>query len=137
MTTHPRHHLQLITVDTQDDMRIEIHGDLDHTSADLVVEEVTSQLAGRPALTDLRLDCADLGTVDSMGLSALLMIGRRTTAAGVRLHLDDRPATLDRILNLTGTLEYLTAPPPIGAAETPVTEDSAMPARPGGPDRTT
>ncbi|MFF3747064.1 STAS domain-containing protein [Streptomyces kronopolitis] len=137
MTTHPRHHLQLITVEAQDDIRMEMHGDLDHISADVVVEEVTAQLAGRPALTDLHLDCADLGTVDSIGLSALLMVGRRTTAAGVHLHLDNRPAALDRLLDLTGTLEYLTAPLPIGAAETPVTEDSTMPARPTGPDRST
>ncbi|MFJ3439376.1 STAS domain-containing protein [Streptomyces cyaneofuscatus] len=111
MTTHP-HHLQLTTVDTQDSVRIEAHGDLDHDSAGLLLDEVAGQLAARPAMTDLHLHCADLGTVDSMGLSALLMIGRRTTAAGVQLHLDDRPARLDRLLRLTGTLDHLTAPPP-------------------------
>ncbi|MFD3790064.1 STAS domain-containing protein [Streptomyces cyaneofuscatus] len=131
MTTHP-HHLRLTTVDIQDSVRVEVQGDLDHDSADLLLEEVTAQLAARPALTDLHLHCADLGAVDSMGLSALLMIGRRTTVAGVRLHLDDRPAKLDRLLELTGTLEYLTAPLPTGAAETSVTEEMA--ARPIGPD---
>ncbi|GAA4980604.1 STAS domain-containing protein [Kitasatospora paranensis] len=136
MTTHPRH-LQLTTVDTQDSIRMELHGDLDHTSADLLLDEVTAQLARRTALTDLHLHCADLGTVDPMGLSALLMIGRRTTAAGVRLHLDDRPAKLDRLLDLTGTREHLTHPHPIGAAKTPATQDSALPARPTGPDGTT
>ncbi|MFD3411218.1 STAS domain-containing protein [Streptomyces cyaneofuscatus] len=131
MTTHP-HHLRLTTVDIQDSVRVEVQGDLDHDSADLLLEEVTAQLAARPALTDLHLHCADLGAVDSMGLSALLMIGRRTTVAGVRLHLDDRPAKLDRLLELTGTLDYLTAPLPTGAAETSVTEEMA--GRPIGPD---
>ncbi|MEU1470574.1 STAS domain-containing protein [Streptomyces sp. NPDC005761] len=136
MTTRLYRHLQLTTVDTQDSIRIEIHGDLDHTGADLLIEEVTAQLAGRTALADLHLQCADLGAVDSMGLSALLMIGRRTTAAGVRLHLDDRPAKLDRLLDLTGTRTYLTVPPANGASET-MTQDSAMPARPTGPDGNT
>ncbi|MER5967809.1 STAS domain-containing protein [Streptomyces sp. NPDC002057] len=131
MTTHP-HYLRLTTVGIQDSVRIEVHGDLDYDSADLLLEEATAQLAARPALTDLHLHCAGLGAVDSMGLSALLMIGRRTTVAGVRLHLDDRPANLDRLLELTGTLDYLTTPLPTGAAETSVTEEMA--ARPTGPD---
>ncbi|MFH9500530.1 hypothetical protein [Streptomyces globisporus] len=70
--------------------------------------------------------------VTAVRLSALLMIGRRTTVAGVRLHLDDRPAYLDRILELTGTLDYLTTPVPSGAAKPSVTEDMA--ARPTVPD---
>ncbi|MET7584560.1 STAS domain-containing protein [Streptomyces microflavus] len=110
MTTHP-HHLQLTTVDTQDSVRIEAHGNLDHDSAGLLLNEVTAQLAARPAMTDLHLHFTDLGTVDSMGLSTLLMIGRRANAAGVQLHLDDRPTRLDRLLRLTGTLDHLTAPP--------------------------
>ncbi|MFD4130158.1 STAS domain-containing protein [Streptomyces globisporus] len=134
MTTHP-HPLRLTTVGIQDSVRIEVQGDLDYDSADLLLEEVTAQLAARPALTDLHLSCAGLGTVDSMGLSALLMIGRRTTVAGVRLHLDDRTAYLDRLLELTGTLDYLTAPVPSGAAELSVTEEMAV--RPTGPDRPT
>ncbi|MFW3476851.1 STAS domain-containing protein [Streptomyces microflavus] len=109
MTTHP-HHLQLTTAETQDSVRIELYGDLDYDNADRLVQEATAQLAARPALTDLHLHCADLGMVDSMGLCALLMIGRRTAAAGVLLHLDDRPAQLDRLLDLTGTLDHLTAP---------------------------
>lgn len=133
MTTRPHHlRLHLTTVDVQDSVRIEVHGDLDYDSADLLLEEVTAQLSARPALTDLHLHCAGLGAVDSMGLSALLMIGRRTTVAGVRLHLDDRPARLDRLLKLTGTLDYLTAPLPTGAAGTSVTGETTV--RPTGPD---
>ncbi|MFD3647723.1 STAS domain-containing protein [Streptomyces cyaneofuscatus] len=128
MTTHP-HHLQLTTVYTQDSVRIELHGDLEYDNADRLVREATAQLAARPALTDLHLHCADLGAVDSMGLSALLMIGRRTAEAGVRLHLDDRPAKLDRLLDLTGTLDHFTAPPPTGAVKSLVV--------PTGPDGTT
>ncbi|MGN5632290.1 STAS domain-containing protein [Streptomyces sp. AC154] len=133
MTTQP-HHLRLTTVDTEDSIRIEVDGDLDYDSAGLLLNEVTAQLAARPALRDLHLHCADLGTVDSMGLSALLMIGRRTAQAGVRLHLDDRTARLDRLLNLTGTLGHLTSQPLRGAVKDPLTEESATAARPIGPD---
>ncbi|RPK81558.1 MULTISPECIES: STAS domain-containing protein [Streptomyces] len=136
MTTHPNH-LELTTVDAQDSVRIELHGDLDHDNADLLVQEAVAQLTARPALTDLYLGCADLGAVDSMGLCALLMISRRTTEAGVRMHLDDRPARLDRLLTLTGTLDHLTAPPPAGSVTPSITGESAMAARPTGPDSTT
>ncbi|MFC9944012.1 STAS domain-containing protein [Streptomyces pratensis] len=131
MIRHP-HHLRLTTHDAQDSVRIEVHGDLDYDSADHLVKEASDQLSARPALTDLHLHCANLGTVDSMGLSALLMIGRRTTEAGVRLHLDDRTTNLDQLLELTGTLSYLTAPLPTGGAETSVTKEMAV--RPTGPD---
>ena len=33
------------------------------------------------------------------------------TAAGLRLHLDQRPAQLERILRVTGLLEFLTTRP--------------------------
>ncbi|WP_334664591.1 STAS domain-containing protein [Streptomyces cyaneofuscatus] len=133
MTTHP-HQMCLTTLDTQDSVRIEVHGDLDYDSADILVNEVTAQLTDRPGLTDLHLHCAELGAADSMGLCALLMIGRRAAEAGVRLHLDARSAKLDRLLDLTGTLDHLTAPPPTGTVKTSVTGESTMAIRPTGPD---
>ncbi|MEU1534016.1 STAS domain-containing protein [Streptomyces fagopyri] len=138
MTSLPFDHLRLTTVDTEDRVRIELHGDLDYDNADLLLDEVTAQLSGRPGLKDLHLHCRGLGTVDSMGLSILLMIGRRTAAAGVLLHLDERPSKLDRLLDLTGTLDYFTAPPSSGAPESSKAEENvAAAARPTGPDGTT
>ncbi|MEV5581266.1 STAS domain-containing protein [Streptomyces parvus] len=136
MTTHPQH-LRLTTVDEQNSVRIELHGDLDHDNADLLVQEATGRLAARPALTDLHLRCARLGAVDSMGLCALLMIARRTAEAGVRLHLDDRPARLERLLNLTGTLGHLTAPPPTRPPAPSATGARTGAAPPTGPTSTT
>ncbi|MEU9558171.1 STAS domain-containing protein [Streptomyces fumanus] len=108
MTTLPSA-LRLTTTGTADTVRIQITGDLDHDHADLLLDEVTAQLGARPGLRALRLHCAEIGAVDSMGLSVLLMIGRRTAAAGTRLYLDDRPARLTRLLDLTGTLDHFTA----------------------------
>lgn len=126
MTTLPPA-LQLTTIDTQDTVRIEITGDLDYDTADLLLEEVTAQLSDRPGLKDLHLHCAEVGVVDSMGLSALLMIGRRAAAAGARLHLDDRPEKLTRLLNITGTLDYFTAMTPTDVSTSH--QSTAQPAR--------
>ncbi|WP_221353424.1 STAS domain-containing protein [Streptomyces beigongshangae] len=150
MTTTPPAHLRLSTDDTEDaddagdTVRIELQGDLDHDTADGLLAAVTTVLGDHPRLDDLHLHCAGLGTVDSLGLSVLLMIRRRTGHAGVRLHLDDRPAALDRLLALTGTLDHLTtssatAAGPFGAEDPPRTggNGKAMTVRPTGPDGTT
>ncbi|MFD1276689.1 hypothetical protein ACFQ51_47880 [Streptomyces kaempferi] len=55
---------------------------------------------------DLRVDFSGLGSIDSTGLSTLLMIRRLTDLVGVRLHLDERPLALDRLLGITGTLHH-------------------------------
>ncbi|MFF5497670.1 STAS domain-containing protein [Streptomyces aquilus] len=142
MTTPP-HAFHLTVAGTEQSVRVEVTGDLDYDSADLLLEKVTAELSARPALEDLYVDCAGIGFVDSMGLSILLMVGRRATAARVRLHLVDRPAQLDRVLDITGTLEYFTATP---LADDAVTHrDTADPStitrtaeasRPTGPDTT-
>lgn len=133
MTTPPPDHLRLTRVDTEDRICIKLYGDLDHYTADLLVNDVTEQLSARPGLRNLHLHCEGLGLIDSMGLSALLMISRRTTAAGVRLHLEDRPPNLDRLLEVTGTIEHLTAPPAVGAAKRSMHEEEATALRPTRP----
>lgn len=89
--------------------RMNIAGDLDYGHTRALLDAVLELLAGDAALRELHLDFTDLGFVDSTGLSALLLIHRRLSRAGVRLHLDNRPARLDRILEITGLLEHLTA----------------------------
>ncbi|MFG2622778.1 STAS domain-containing protein [Streptomyces sp. NPDC048507] len=88
-----------------------LEGDLDHETYHLLLEAVERELGARPDARHLRLDCAGLLMCDSMGLSALLMVRRRTNAAGVALHLDGRRPPLERLLTLTGTLEHLTGAP--------------------------
>ncbi|MEU6095204.1 STAS domain-containing protein [Streptomyces sp. NPDC047079] len=93
---------------------VRVAGDLDYETCDELVSTVDRQLAQWPGdgspLTALHLDFAGLGDVDSMGLSALLTIRRRTDAAAIDLSLDERPPALQRLLELTGSLEHLTAP---------------------------
>ncbi|AYG78160.1 hypothetical protein DWB77_00267 [Streptomyces hundungensis] len=102
--------LHLATVSTPDMVRIEITGNLDYQTADLLLEEVIAQLTARPGLCDLHLHCGQLRFVDSMGLSAFLLIHRRVSASGILLHLDERPPSLNRLLNITGTFEHLSTP---------------------------
>ncbi|GAA3373067.1 STAS domain-containing protein [Streptomyces racemochromogenes] len=120
MTSPPSAPLTLTPSASRGTGRVELSGDLDHHHADLLVETVGRLLAEQPGLRDLRLDCAGLSAVDSSGLAALLMVRRRTDRAGAELHLDGRPAHLNRLLEITGTLHHLTAPTPrAGAAGGP------------------
>ncbi|MFC8448998.1 STAS domain-containing protein [Kitasatospora sp. NPDC057223] len=87
-------------------LHLEVRGNLDHDTSERFLTEVTAHLAA-PGLRALRLNCADLDGIDSSGLSALLMLHRRTTAAGIRLLLESRTPALDRMLTITGTLNHL------------------------------
>ncbi|GHD85827.1 STAS domain-containing protein [Streptomyces naganishii] len=105
-----------LTLDSRDHaVVVRVGGDLDYAGHDEFLHAVTTLLARRHAarhpVRELRLDFSGLRGVDSSGLSALLRIRRRTDEAGIALHLDERPAALERLLEMTGTLELLTAPP--------------------------
>ncbi|MFD8738760.1 STAS domain-containing protein [Streptomyces sp. NPDC059618] len=112
-TSHPP--AFTLTVDTRPTaLVIHVAGDLDHETCDELMRTVDENFAG-PAdpgarFPELRVDFAGLGGIDSMGLATLLMIRRRTDATGTRLCLDQRPRVLERLLEITGTLEHLTAP---------------------------
>ncbi|SDM52341.1 STAS domain-containing protein [Streptomyces wuyuanensis] len=95
---------------------VRIDGDLDVDSADDLIEAARACLEADPSPRLLRLDCGKLTLCDSMGLAALLMIHRLATAAGARLRLDHRPELLERLLELTGTLDHFTDADGIAAA---------------------
>ncbi|MFJ3614977.1 STAS domain-containing protein [Streptomyces hydrogenans] len=89
-------------------LRVGLAGDLAWDSADELLDAVRTRLDRTPGPADVRLDCARMTLCDSMGLSALLALHRLVSTAGGRLHLEHRPAFLDRLLLLTGTYEHLT-----------------------------
>ncbi|SEH51490.1 anti-anti-sigma factor [Mycolicibacterium rutilum] len=90
---------------------VRIAGDLDYGHTDELLDAVSGVLADDADVAAVHLDFTDLTFCDSVGLSALLQVRRLTSNAGARLQLDNRPAHLDRILELTGVLDYLTADP--------------------------
>ncbi|MGW6212376.1 STAS domain-containing protein [Streptomyces sp. NPDC055109] len=126
-------------------VRLQVHGFVDYDCAEDFLALVSRPLEAGPGLRALHLDCKHLDGLDSMGLAMVLMLHRRTTAAGVTLYLDQRGPALERLLDITGTLEYLVP----GYKDTPSTStesqarayrrtsDSASAAdrsRPGGPE---
>ena len=88
---------------------VRVTGDLDYESADEVVEAASRLLAQEVGLLDLHLDLSGLTFLDSAALSGLLLLHRRTTQSGVQLHLDHRPAFLDRVLQVTGLHSHFAA----------------------------
>ena len=77
--------------------------------ADEVVEAASQLLARQVELIDLHLDFSALTFMDSAALSGLLLLHRRATRSGVQLHLDHRPAFLDRVLQVTGLYDHFAA----------------------------
>ncbi|WP_415937280.1 STAS domain-containing protein [Streptomyces sp. 039-1] len=88
-------------------VRLEVRGFLDYDCADYFLALASRPLDDSPDLRALHLDCTYLDGLDSMGLATVLMLHRRTTAAGVTLFLDNRSPSLERMLDITGTLAHL------------------------------
>lgn len=95
-----------------DGPRLRVTGELDYDTYDELLRYAERYLAAHPDLGDLRIDCADLRFCDSMGLSCLLTVHRRTTEHGIRLHLDNAPPFLERLLATTGVAALFQHPHP-------------------------
>lgn len=125
MTAFPGRMFELeVTADDIGEVCLRIHGDLDWDSADDLTEAARRCLEADRTPRLLRLDCGKVTQCDSMGLAALLVIHRLAAAAGTPLRLDHRPEALERLLELTGTLDHFT-----GAEGT-----TAVAQAPGEPD---
>ncbi|MCX5401571.1 STAS domain-containing protein [Streptomyces sp. NBC_00102] len=100
-----------LTVETgRDSAYLRLTGDLDFSTGDAVAERAEQCLTEQPGLQDLHIDCAELTFCDSIGVSSFLMIHRHTTAHSARLHLDNQPSFLRRLLDITGTQHLFTQP---------------------------
>ncbi|MBJ6637303.1 STAS domain-containing protein [Streptomyces sp. DHE7-1] len=119
MTQHSATEFSLTTDNAPSTLTVRVAGDLDYDTCDELVDTVVAGLAGPPAPRHVRLDFAALTWIDSMGLSALLMIHRHTCAVGAVLHLDNRPDALERMLRQTNVLGHLTAPVAAGEPAPP------------------
>lgn len=94
------YHLTITTAPRMASVRIA--GDLDYQTTDDLVEVASKLLTQHNELSDLHLDFTETTFLDSAALSGLLLLHRRTTQAGIELHLDHRPPFLDRVLQVTG-----------------------------------
>ena len=89
---------------------LRVVGDLDYLTIDELVDTATQLLAQQVDLANLHLDFDGLTFLDSAALSGLLLICRRTSQAGVRLHFDHRPPILERALHVTGLFAHFVSP---------------------------
>jgi anti-anti-sigma factor len=85
---------------------VRVAGDLDYETTDDFVDVASQLIAQQNTMSDLHLDFSELTFLDSAALSGLVLVHRRASQAGVALHLDHRPAFLDRVLQVTGLFEY-------------------------------
>lgn len=100
-------------------VRMALTGDLDYDTCEDLLDRVRRALREHEGTEHLRLDCRELETVDSMGLSTLLQIHRTAGQDGIGFHLDNIGPALRRLLELTGTYEHLHATQkPTAAADT-------------------
>ncbi|AHH98132.1 STAS domain-containing protein [Kutzneria viridogrisea] len=93
--------------------QVVVEGELTYDSADELLRSSVRHIQDRPALRELRVDCAGLGVCDSWGLAVLLQIRRHLLAANAGLSLDNRSRAFERLLDITGTLGFLTGTPPL------------------------
>ncbi|NGO76482.1 STAS domain-containing protein [Streptomyces sp. YC504] len=91
-------------------------GALDFDTGEDFSRWTSEALADHPGARTLCVDCAGLDHVDSTGLSVLLMLRRRLRTTDVELRLAHRNTALQRLLEITGTLDHLTDVPDDGTA---------------------
>lgn len=90
-------------------LTVPVSGELDDAGGQELIAVVVAHLNGPEPPRAVRLDFGELEGIDPLGLAALLMIHRRTSAAGAVLRLDNRPRILERLLRQTNVLDHLTA----------------------------
>ena len=95
----------LTVISSEQSATLRVVGDLDYQTSDNFVE-VATQVLEQNTLSALHVDFRDTTFLDSAALSGLLLVHRRASEAGVALHLDHRPAFLDRVLQVTGLFNH-------------------------------
>lgn len=101
------HHYRLqVSSATASSIRLEVAGEVDMAAAPLVMDAILGAAASQPA-GDVHVDLAGVSFIDSMGLSALIEAHRRLQDQGVRLLFSGISANVRKLLDITGTSEYL------------------------------
>ncbi len=96
-----------------DAWRIELRGELDASTAPRI-EEVVELLLGQGARL-VEVDLTGVSFIDSTGVHTLLVASERVAATGGALTCQGVSAQVERVLELTGTLELLRRGPAAGA----------------------
>lgn len=122
--------LQLLTRDRDHRLEIELHGDLNVTTAPRLLALLDAGLAN-PAIHRVEIKANHLRSVDHGGLSMLMDAGRRTASSGRSFMVGDPPTSLLRLARLSGTEDLLVpepAPSDSKAPEGTISADRPRPA---------
>jgi anti-anti-sigma factor len=111
---------------------VALPAEIDVTGSGLVEAELTSGLAGRPAV--LIADGTETAFCDSSGIAALVRAHHQAAAAGAQLRVVITSAPVRRILQLTGTDQLLLVYPSLAAAQEGSSPQPPPPAA-AGPNR--
>ncbi|OSZ55476.1 hypothetical protein OQI_38295 [Streptomyces pharetrae CZA14] len=111
-------------------LTVHVSGELDHGTGHDPVGVVVGHLV--PGVRDVRLDLTGLTRIAPLGLAALLMLHRHTSAVRATVHRDNRPDALDRVLRQTNVLAHLTAP--LSGHRTPARAVTVAPRHGGDPE---
>ncbi|MFE2021772.1 STAS domain-containing protein [Streptomyces sp. NPDC059499] len=130
MTAQPSRPFTLVVEAGPGTARLSLVGDLDYDTSGELTRQADACLTEFPDLRELHLDCARLRLCDSMGVSTLLMVHRRTSERDVALHLDNPPPFLERVLDLTGIRKLFVYAPPSQQDEQTHTNEAAPSSHP-------
>lgn len=89
---------------------VRLAGELDQSAAPQL-EACLDALRAEGA-RDVRLDLSGLSFCDSSGISAMVTASRQCRRLGGRLSIASPQAAVRRVLEITGLLDYLSAPQP-------------------------
>jgi anti-anti-sigma factor len=78
-------------------LALRVHGELDISSAERLVDAYEKDLEGVTAVT---VDLSDLDFIDSSGIRAVLTVKRRCDAAGQRMVLISGREEVDRVIRM-------------------------------------
>lgn len=105
-------HMKIEVREGDDGPTVALAGELDLASAPVLREVAEPAIdEGRPIVIDLR----ELTFIDSTGLGAIAGLERRARDAGVRFSLVEGPANIQRVFEVSGTLDvfaWVSAPQP-------------------------
>jgi anti-sigma B factor antagonist len=91
-----------------DGATVSLAGELDVTTASLLLGAAERAFAGRPS-GDLVIDATGLVFCDSVGISTLVQVRQRCDTYGWTFHIAGVQPYVRRVLDLLGLVEYLNA----------------------------
>lgn len=112
----------------RDRVRVAPEGELDAAVVDELAEQM--QVLRRSGFTWLVLDLRALTFIDSTGLRLVLAVAAAASSEGARLQLLRGPPAVQRIFELTGTLEQLPFGESPFPSDPPSLDRRRFPARP-------